>query len=190
MKIMNEAIRFLVACLSAAFCLSGCGSNTATPADASAAMAFGDIYRIADDPQLPGWNPDPSTPLWTGTGPELSAIIPGDNVPYLQRGCLLAMYQRLTGTESQRCRLVAMEFGASVNATAMFTYEQQLSSVAVSIPGYDASTALAYAVDGGIHAHAHLQSLYFEVQLNGYPDAPSAAQVAAQFLDVMWARTR
>ncbi len=190
MKMMNDAIRFLVACLSTAFCFSGCGSNTVAPADASAAMAFGDIYKIANDPQLPGWKQAEATLLWTGTGTELSSIIPGDNVPYLQRGCLLAMYQTLTGGESQSCRLVAMDFGTAVNATAMFTYQQQVSSVAVSIPGYDASTALAYAVDDGINAYAHLKSLYFEVQLSGSYEDPSAAQVAAQFLDVMWARTR
>jgi len=83
-----------------------------------------------------------------------------------------------------------MDFGTAANSTSMFTYQQQLTSAAIPIPGFDASTAIGYSVLAGITAYAHIKTSYFEVQLGGYTDDTSAAQVAAQFLSVMQTETK
>jgi hypothetical protein len=198
------SIRSSFVALFAVYAVLGCGSSTTSGTGAAGTggtggggasgggdpTAFGNTYKISDNVEMPGWTQDPTTPLWTGRGTDLSSIIDGGNVPYLQHGCLLAMYQSLVGPDPQICTLVAMDFGTAANATSMFTYEQQLTSADVPIPGYDASVAIGYSVLAGITAYAHINASYFEVQLSGYTDNASAAQVAAQFLNVMKTKTK
>lgn len=185
MKTVN--IRLSFACLFLVLGISGCGSNTTSAP--SSPTAFGNIYKISDNREMPGWTQDPATPLWTGKGTDLHTKIDGGEATYTQYGCLFAMYQNLIGPDPQQCVLVAMDFGTDTNATSMFTSEQQLNSAAVPIPGYDASTAIGAEVLSGITAYAHIKTSYFELQLIGYPDDASAAQVAAKFLDVLKSKT-
>ncbi len=215
MRIHAVSIRLSFVALFLVYGVPGCGSN-ATPAGGTGGTtatggatgsggisgtggaldptAFGNLYKISGTTQMPGWTQDTNpataaTALLTGSATTLVNVIDGGNKPYLDNGCLLYMYQNLVGPDPQLCRLVAMDFGTAANATSMFTYEQQLRNATTPIPGFDASTAIGYSVLSGITAYAHFKASYFEVQLTGYADDTSAAQVAAQFLTVMQTKT-
>ena len=167
---------------------TGGGGASGGTAGALDPTAFGNTYKISDNAQMPSWTQDPTTPLWTGKGTDLSSIIDGGNMPYLQRGCLLAMYQSLVGPGTQICTLVAMDFVTEAQATDMFNYEQQHTGASVPIPGYDASVAIGYPGITSMTVYAHFKAMYYEVQLDGNSDQTSSSQVASTFLKVLEAK--
>ncbi len=188
MRIDTLRIRLALVCLTLGSLGSGCGSNkTSNTLDPN---GFGNKYKFADN-EISGWKQDPAAdPLWTGAGTDLHNKIDGGESTYLNRGCLLAMYQNLAGPDPQGCTVVAMDFGTADNSTAMFTYEQQQTSASIQIPSFDATVAIAYPVLSGITVYAHIKATYFELQLDGFgSDQTSAAQMATQFLNVLKAKT-
>ena len=182
-------IRSALVCLFVGLIASGCGSGTSGPLSAA---DFGNKYKLSAN-DVPGWTPtvastdDPSPfNIYNGSD-ELVGRLDGGDI-YSVNGCRVSMYQDLTGPSQAICTVVAMDFVTTANATKMFTYQQE-NGYALSIPGYDASTALGSSTLGGINAVAHFGASYFEVQLSGFADATSAGTAAKPFLDVFKSKT-
>ncbi|HJX65520.1 MAG TPA: hypothetical protein VJ860_16390 [Polyangia bacterium] len=189
MQLDTRRTRLALVCLLFGLGSSGCGSSPAS--NTLGPDAFGQKYRFADN-EIPNWSQSSaSSPFWTGQGTDLHLKIDGGEPAYTSRGCLVAMYQDLVGPDPnmQACTVVAMDFGTSDQANAMFTYEQQLTQASVPIPSYNASIAIGESVLGGVTAYAHFKASYFEVQLIGYADQASASSVAAVFLQKLQSKT-
>jgi hypothetical protein len=158
-----------------------CGGDlSSTDANAYAAK-----FKLTDN-QISGWKQDPGKSAFEVlTAEKLDCKIDGAAPDYVKHGLRWAMYQDLVGPNDQVCRLVAMDFGTATNATSMVQAQQQLTGADIEIPPYDAGTAIASQVIGGVSVYAHFGSSYFEVQLNGFSDQGSATQAAATFLGVV-----
>jgi len=181
----------------AALTLLGCsgGSSNNSPKDAASTTptdpnAFGSKFKLADN-EIAGWtaSTDPSTPYGVYTDANLDQRIDGGNMPYIQRGMTLAMFEPMMGPSGSFCTVVAMYFGTADNANSMFTYEQSSKSANVPIGSYDSSTAIGYSTLSGVTGYAHFQAYYFETQVSGVADDAAGAQVSAQFLQVLASKT-
>ena len=160
------------------------------------AKEFGQHYKFADN-ELPGWiqNPDTSSrPFTVWKGEDLVGLIDGEADYYVDRGCLLSMYQNLigpNGPDSQVCTVVAMDFGTDANADSMFSSQKVNTSAIVAIPQYDTLVAIASSgILGNITAYAHFKEMYFELQLSGYYLQDSSCSEAKQMLKVLESKTR
>lgn len=154
------------------------------------AAGFGRKYKFADN-EIAGWGQDTSTTaysVWTSTN--LTEKIDGAAPAYVSRGCQLVMYQELVGPDPRICTVAAMEFGTEAKATSMFTYQQQQTQAAVTVPQYASAVAIGAEALTGITVFAHFKASYFEIQLDGYSDQTEGAQAAQRFLDVLKGKTR
>jgi hypothetical protein len=158
-----------------------CGGDlSSTDANAYAAK-----FKLTDN-QISGWKQAPGKSTFEVlTAEKLDCKIDGAAPDYVEHGLRWAMYQDLVGPNDQVCRLVAMDFGTAANATSMVQAQKELMGANIEIPPYDAGTAIASEVIGGVSVYAHFGSSYFEVQLNGFSDQGSATQAAATFLGVL-----
>lgn len=191
MKIDALRIRLIV-CLILDSLVSACGSSS-SKSTALDPTTFGKQYAFANN-SVSGWqqatDSTNGTPFEVCTPATLEQRIDGGSEDYVSRGLVLAMYQVLIGPDPQSCTVVAMDFGTADNATAMFTYEQQHTSASIQIPQFDASVAIAYPVLSGITVYAHVNAMYFELQLMGYgSDQATPAQVATQLLNTLKSKT-
>jgi hypothetical protein len=154
---------------------------------------FGQHYRINDN-EVTGWQQNTDTTqdtfsLWVGD--ELFSHIDGGADLYLNRGCLVSMYQYMVGPngpDSQVCMVIAMDFSTAAQADSMFRYEKETSTV--PIPEYESSVAIAYpGILGNITVYAHFKAIYFELMLSGYIDQDAARLIASQLLKVLELKT-
>jgi hypothetical protein len=153
--------------------------------------AFGRKYKFSDD-EIAGWKQatsDTAYSVWTAAN--LFDKLGNAAIAYITYECQLAMYQDLVGPNSRICTVVAMDFGTDVGATSMFSFQQDQTKAAVTIPSYDSAVAIgAETLTGITTVFAHFNASYFELHLHGYPDPASAAQAAPQFLDVLKRKTQ
>ncbi len=154
---------------------------------------FGRRYRISDN-EVTGWkqNTDPNQDtfsLWVGD--ELFSHIDGGADLYLNRGCLVSMYQYMVGPngpDSQVCMVIAMDFSTAAQADSMFRLQKETSTVL--IPDYESSVAIAYpGILGNITVYAHFKAIYFELMLSGYVDQNASCLIASQLLKVLELKT-
>ena len=183
-------IRAALVCLFLGSSASGCGSGSGP----LSATEFGSKYKFSDN-EVPGWTQTPVSP--TEPSPynvydgqvELDGRIDGGDV-YSSRGCRVSMYQDLTGSGTEICTAIAMDFVTADKATGMFAFQQQNKGASIAVPGYGASDALASAFTlGGQNVYAHFSASYFELWLSGFDDDTSAGAAAKQFLDVFKSKT-
>ena len=167
----------------------GSGGSGGGNSGSLSATQFGEEYKFSDN-EVPGWtqtpvsatDPSPYT-VYDGTG----GVLGGGDI-YTPNGCRVSMFQDLTSPGSETCTAIAMDFVTAAKATAMFTYQQQ-NGYSISIPGYDASTALGLSTFLGLKVTAHFGASYFELWLSGFADATSAGAAAEQFLDLFKSKT-
>ncbi len=170
----------------------GSGGSAGSSGSTLDPNAFGQRYKFSNN-ELPGWTQptaaqDPTAFDVYNGGDELVSRLDGAADTYTSRGCRVSMFQDLVGPDPQICTVVAMDFVTNTNANSMFTY-QASNGAYVAIPGYAASVALGSPLLAGMVAYAHFNALYFEVQFSGYADTTSASAVAAQFLNLLFAKT-
>ena len=147
-------------------------------------------YKVTD---VAGWTQDTSERgLSLGVGDALYQIIDGGAGLYLDRGCLVSMYQNLwgpNGPDSQIVTVIAMDFGTESQADSMFRHEAETSTV--PIPDYETSVAIAYpGIAGNITAYAHFKAMYFELVLSGYVDQNASCLMASQLIKLLEAKTQ
>jgi len=194
----RQRVTFVLAALTLIGCSSSSKSSSndsstpgGTPTDP---VAFGAMFTFADN-EVSGWtlSTDPNTSYahyGTYTDSTLDQRIDGGNMPYIQRGMTLAMYEDLMGPSGSLCTVVAMYFGTADNATTMFNYQKDKTGANIAIGSYDASTAIGYSTLSGVTAYAHFQAYYFETQVSGVADDAAGAQVSAQFLQVLQSKAK
>lgn len=151
---------------------------------------FGRKYKLADG-EVTGWKQDTSSTAYSvWTSANLTDKIDGAADAYISRGCRFVMYQDLVGPDPSICTVTAMDFGTDAQATSMFTYQQEQTLAAVTIPSYDSAVAIGAEALTGVTVFAHFKASYFELQLDGYSDQTAATQAAQQFLDALKGKTR
>lgn len=169
-----------------AACSSPAGGGD-SPADEN---SFGAKYKLADN-EIGGWSQQRTADAFlVYTADSLTTKIDGAAVPYTDRGMRFALVQELVGPDPQNATFWAMDMTSATNAKAMVAFQQAAESASLTIPGYDASVAIASEALTGIKVFAYFGALYLEVILDGFgSDRDAAAQAAVKFLQTEQAKT-
>jgi hypothetical protein len=156
---------------------------------------FSPIFKFADN-ELPGWIQDTNTvsnPFTVWKGEDLVGLIDGGADLYVNRGCMMSMYQNLVGPngpDSQVCTVAAMLCGTSAQADTIFAYQKFNNEASVTIPQFDTSVAIANGgLFGNITVFAHYKTMYFELALTGYYDQNASCLEAEQILKILESKT-
>jgi hypothetical protein len=158
--------------------ISVCLSVTCTDTGPVSRPAMPD-FRIAVS-EHPGWIERQVAEYDTSS---LYDIINGGAPPYIARGLVKGIYQRLEHAEGERAaELFVMEFGSARNASDIFNDKRPDSSETVVVGGYPDSVVVASRHLSGVNAYAHFGWFYFELTLSGYTDEAAAVEQAHTFL--------
>jgi Calx-beta domain. len=154
---------------------------------------FGLLYKFSDN-ELTGWTQDTNADAFTvWKGDSLIVSQDGGADLYLNRGCLITMYQTLdgpNGPDAQICTITAMICGTDVQADSIFKYQKENLGASVAIPQYDTTAVFAHPGVSGITVFAHFKAMYFELALSGYSDRDSSLSVATQMLKILESKTK
>ncbi len=144
---------------------------------------FGARYKLADN-EVSGWTPSAAADGFATYTPDtLTQAIDGAADPYIANGMKYTLIQKLTGPDPKTATLRAMDMTSEEKAKSMVSLSQSVEAASTTIPGYDASVAIASEALTGITIYAYLKALYLEVILDGYgTDHEPARQDGAKFL--------
>jgi hypothetical protein len=127
--------------------------------------------------------------VWTGTADAFFNNVDGTAASYASAGCQTILVQNLANvgsaaTASETAVVIAADCVSAANAQTMFQSQQQLYSFeSITLSGYDPSVAFAIgALGGSANAYAHFKQYYFEIDLTGYADQPTALNDLPNFL--------
>lgn len=108
---------------------------------------------------------------------QLLQAIDGGAVLYIQKGCLSAGIQDLTGNDSTSAVCMVMDFGKDSMATSMFKEELSLTvGDKITNPGFPDSMVFVYPVISGVVGYAHFKNIYLEISVSGFQDQQKALQ--------------
>jgi len=188
---ITKSLRQRIVLLSCAALAAACSSSSdgeGTPLDEN---AFGAKYKLADN-EIPGWTQKTTTDAFlVYTDQTLTDKIDGAAVPYTDRKMRFALVQELVGPDPQNATFWAMDMTSEANAQSMAAHQKTTMSATITIPGYDASVAIASEALTGITVYAYFKALYLEIILDGFgQDRDAAAQTGVKFLQAEEAKTK